>query len=150
MCTRTSTCTCTCACTRTHARAHAQVRVASAHTLELFNVTRGDIVTAHPNTHDLWGAGANVATQTFDDYAHTSPEFPQLAAPQSGVLVRAEYDVSSAAYVAQLQPFAHTGNVDRLRRVLAKLERGEPLTVAVLGGSISAGSTLGVHNRKGS
>ena len=44
---------------------------------------------------------------------------------------------------------AHTGNVARLQRVLAKAERGEPITMAVLGGSISAGSTLGVHHRKG-
>lgn len=60
-----------------------------------------------------------------------------------------EADVSLS--IAQLDSgVAHAGSVARVRRVLARAQRGEPLTIAILGGSISAGSTLGVHNRKGS
>ena len=45
---------------------------------------------------------------------------------------------------------AHAGNLRRVRRVIARAAAGEPVTLSVLGGSISAGSTLGVHNRRGS
>lgn len=44
---------------------------------------------------------------------------------------------------------AHAGNLRRVRRVIARAAEGEPVTISVLGGSISAGSTLGVHNRRG-
>ena len=44
---------------------------------------------------------------------------------------------------------AHAGNLARVRRVLTQAAAGEPIVFAVLGGSISAGSTLGVHNRRG-
>ena len=37
----------------------------------------------------------------------------------------------------------------RLRSVLTQLIAGEPLEYAVVGGSISAGSTLGIHRREG-
>ena len=44
---------------------------------------------------------------------------------------------------------AVAGRLTRLHRVLARLEAGEPIMFGVLGGSISAGSTLGVHLRRG-
>jgi hypothetical protein len=94
-----------------------EVRVASAHARQLFNISRGTAIFDHPNPFHLWGEGENVSTATFGDYSHSYPHSPQLSSPQSGILVQAEYDTSAAAYVAQLQPFAHTGNVELMAAV---------------------------------
>jgi hypothetical protein len=68
------------------------------------------------------------------------------APPRPLGLPEADIAFTSAQYDAAV---AHAGTPERLRAVLRRLEAGRPVTLAVLGGSISAGSTLGVHHRNG-
>ena len=44
---------------------------------------------------------------------------------------------------------AHRDRSGRLQALLSRLVAGEPLEFAVVGGSVSAGSTLGIHRREG-